>query len=362
MSSGVRKFPRLVWILLLFVAFPGSALAVEDADGGGGALNSIGSLLADFIANIWHPAFVLISISAVVSGLILLGVSLFKFYKASEPGSNATYGSSLATMIIAGVLIAFPSAAGIGMESLLGDSAGDGVLLGVSYSIDETASNPSVYSQIMGSSFAPSSVKNCFDLKNNTGPAECMAGNIANNIVPAAIRVLKAIVFLAGLVGALSALFGARRASDGRERSNGLITRGITSLLIMYSPFLLEVSTSTLFGSSIDSTIISSGFNNNSSLLSYTGNNVPDVLKSYVQIIEHAFVILVFFGYWSFIRGWFMVKGVSESGRQAGSYGMAAVYIVAGVLLANSQASTCVVATTVSGSSDLLGGACHAVL
>jgi uncharacterized membrane protein HdeD (DUF308 family) len=69
---------------------------------------------------------------------------------------------------------------------------------------------------------------------------------------------------------------------------------------------------------------------------------------AYSQLLSNAFVILVFFGAWAFVRGVFMFKGVAE-GKQQGSYGMAFTYTIAGIMLANAKFSTCLILGTVGG-------------
>ena len=123
----------------------------------------------------------------------------------------------------------------------------------------------------------------------------------------------------------------------------------------MNSPLFFSLATTTLLGD-IDSPLGSVGhLNAGSSLLTYPTESTLEIVQRYTELIGHSFTILAFFGAWAFVRGIFMIKSVAEAGRQGGSYGMAATYIIAGILLANSKFSACLILGSVGGEGMGLG-------
>lgn len=317
-------------------------------------VNTVGDALKGFVENVWNPLFLLISVLAAVGGLWMMARGLMKLTEAAhDRNGRHHYGPGIAWIVVGAMLIALPDAAGIGMTSVLGAARGGGTLTGAGLDYNNGITG-SWYSAMTGGSAAVGGVDNCISASD---PAVCMASNIARNAVPMGVMAIFSLVFLSGLVGFAMTLIDMAKGSEGHGHSKGHVTRLVTTALLMNAPLAFNFMANTMFGSGLDSTISDVGLNGSSSLLTYTSGSTIDIVVRYSRLIGYGFTILTFFGAWAYVRGIFMVKGVAENGKNGGSYGMAAVYIVAGVLMANAKASTCIILNT-AGGSGLSAGFC----
>ncbi|NTF17188.1 hypothetical protein G6L37_01930 [Agrobacterium rubi] len=314
--------------------------------------STIGDRLAAMVNDAWNPIFLLVAVAAGLGGIFLFAKGLMKLVDASSDRSNTGFAPGLTYIALAAALIALPDAAGMGMTSILGAARGGGTLdsSGLDYSDSGTAAG-NFLTQINGGLASVGGVENCL---NSETPAACMAKNIATNVIPMAVYALFAMVFIFGLIiFAMTLVEIAKSSESPNQRSQGGITKLITAVLLMNAPLAFGLVSTTLFGT--DGTIGANGLTSiNSGLLSYPSGSSLEIVKRYTELIGHAFVILTFFGAWAFVRGVFMIKGTIE-GRQQGSMGMAGVYIVAGVLMANAKMSTCFILNTVGGASMAAG-------
>lgn len=316
--------------------------------------NTLGEKLVGLIDNVWNPLFLLIALLAALGGIFMMAKGLMKLAEASADRGGKGFAPGLMWIVVGSLLLALPDTAGMGMSTVLGSARGGGTLTGVGLDYKDEITGD-WFTQMTGGSLAPGDVVNCI---NADDPAVCMARNIAVNAVPMAIMVLFSLVFLAGLAGFAMTLVDWAKNSDQPGSSKSHISRLVVCALLMNAPVAFGFMSQTIFGNS--NSTISTNFGNlngDSSLLKYTGGSQIDIVKRYSALIGYSFTILAFFGAWAYVRGIFMIKGVAEAGRQAGSYGMAGVYMVAGILMANAKASTCVIMKT-TGGSGLAAGFC----
>jgi hypothetical protein len=333
---------------VFFLAMAASALAKDDTVDSG---NNIGEMLRRIIGDIWNPFFLLIALLAGLGGIWMMGKGLMKMVEAANDRGGKGYSPAIAFVIVGAMLIALPDAAGVGAMSVLGSARGGDTLSSAGLDYNDNGMSGSFLDSITGGLASAVTPENCLD---SGAPAVCMAHNIAANAVPMGIMTIFSLVFLGGMVSFAYTLMDMAKNADGRDNSKGHLTRLVMAILLMNAPIAFGFITTTVFGS-IDSPIGTDGLVTSSALLKYDGGSALEIVKTYSQLIAHGFTILSFFGVWAYVRGIFMIKGVAESGKQAGSYGMAAVYMIAGMLMANSKASVCVVMTTVGGPSMATG-------
>jgi hypothetical protein len=267
-----------------------------------------------------------------------------KMAAAAQDRGNGSYGSAIAYILAAALLIALPESSGMGMTTVFGDQ-GRSKLQSAGLDYDDNGITTDLLASLTGGPGNVGTVNNCL---NNAQPAVCMSSNIARNIIPMAVMALFSLTFLAGLIIAgTTILQWAKSTERGQSDGKSFLLRIITAVLLMNASVLFRIATKTAMGQ--DSPISDLGHINASSpLLEYKSTSANTVFQAYSQLLSNAFVILVFFGAWAFVRGVFMFKGVSE-GRQQGSYGMAFTYTIAGILLANAKFSTCLILGTVGG-------------
>lgn len=317
------------------------------------ATSTIGDRLKSIVNEAWNPIFLLVAVGAALGGIFMFAKGLMKLVAASSDRTQQGYAPGLTYMAIAAGLIALPDAAGMGMTSILGAAKGGSTLgsTGLDYSDSAGSTAANFLTAMNGNLASVTAVENCLV---SATPAACMAKNIALNVIPMAVYALFAMVFIFGLVIFAMTLVEMARSSDNPNNNRGgNITKLVTAVLLMNAPLAFGLMSMTLFGA--DGTIGTSGLTAvNSPLLTYTSGSKIEIVKKYSELIGHAFVILTFFGAWSFVRGVFMIKATME-GRQQGTLGMAGVYIVAGVLLANAKMSTCFILNTVGGASMAAG-------
>jgi hypothetical protein len=345
----MRKLNGLNWFLVPAMLAAGEARA--------DTTNTLGEKLVGLIDNVWNPLFLLIAVVAAVGGVWMMAKGLMKLAHASSQNGNSNsflWAPGLTWIIVGAMLIALPDTAGMGMNTIFGSARGAGTLSGAGLDYKDGVTGD-YFTAMTGGIVKPGDVTDCIGADD---PAVCMAKNIAVNAVPMGIMVLFSLVFLAGLAGAAMTLVEMAKNSDQPGQSKSHITRLVVSVLLMNAPMAFSFMSKTMFGSS--ESAISSTFGNlnaSSSLLKYTTGSEIDIVIRYSALIGYCFTILAFFGAWAYVRGIFMVKGVAEAGRNAGSYGMAGVYMVAGILMANAKASTCVIMKT-TGGAGLAAGFC----
>lgn len=305
---------------------------------------TVGSTLEQFIDDVGNPLLMVIFFCSAVGGLFLFIRGFFKLAEASQDRGGGGYGSGIGYIVAAAILIALPDAAGMGMNSLLGDVRGGGTLGsgGLDYN-DNTADSGTFLDQLMsGTNKSVGAANNCFGA---ASPMTCVAENLAKNIVPVAVYVLFALTFLIGFLGFAATIFKIVQSNDRRESTGGQVGRLALCALLMNSPFLLTLINTTI--GVTDSPITVGGLNSGSSMLTYSVGGTNATLAQYAQLIQYSLWILAFFGAWAFIRGIAMMKNVSEQGSQGGSYAMAGVFIVGGVLMVNMKFSICLIITTI---------------
>lgn len=336
----------------------GQALAdikevAEDA-GAGGTAQTIGAVLKQLIDNVWNPLFLLIAVIAALGGIFMMARGLMKLAEAANDRGGRGYAPGLVWVVIGAMLVALPDAAGMGMQTVFGAAKGGGALDGTGLDYNDGIGGDFL-SAMTGGTLSPGGVTNCIG-SGVSEPAVCMAKNLATNAVPMGIMALFSLVFLAGLVGFATTLIEMAKSSEGRDQSKSHITRLVICAMLMNAPMAFSFMNTTVFGST-QSTLSLTGLNTSSDLLKYNSGSSIDIVVKYSALVAYSFTILAFFGAWAYIRGIFMVKGVAEGGRSAGSYGMAGVYMVAGILMANAKASTCVILKT-TGGAGLAAGFC----
>jgi hypothetical protein len=319
------------------------------------AQDTIGNRLQAIVTDTWNPLFLLVAVGSGLGGLWMFARGLMKVAVLSERMGGANdHGimPAVSFMAVGAALVALPDAAGMGMMSILGSARGGSTLGSSGLDFSDTGTSGSWLTGITGGTVGVGGVENC--LADTVAPAACMAKNIATNVIPMAVMALFAAVFIAGLIIFATSLIAIARGqeSNGRHGQSGVITKMVAAVLLMNAPVAFNLSTQTLLGR--EGTINSIGNVSDSDLLRYTTGSSLEIVKKYTELIGHAFTILVFFGAWSFVRGIFMIKGMVE-GKQQGSFGMAGVYIVAGVLMANAKVSTCFILNTVGGASMAAG-------
>lgn len=342
----MRILNRLNWFLVPALMAAGEARADTS--------NTLGEKLVGLIDNVWNPLFLLIAVVAAVGGIWMMAKGLMKLAEAANDRGGKGFAPGLIWVIVGAMLIALPDTAGMGMSTIFGSARGSGTLTGAGLDYKDGITGD-YFKAMTGGTVAAGDVANCLVADD---PAVCMARNIAVNAVPMAIMVLFSLVFLAGLAGFAMTLVEMAKNSDQQGQSKSHVTRLVVSALLMNAPMAFSFMSQTMFGTSTST--LTGAFGNldpDSSLLKYTSGSSIDIVKRYSALIGYCFTILAFFGAWAYVRGIFMVKGVAEAGRNAGSYGMAGVYMVAGILMANAKASTCVIMKT-TGGAGLAAGFC----
>ncbi len=324
------------------------AFAIEKA-------STVGDAIRNMLLDVWNPLLLLTVMCAGLGGIYLLIRGVLKFVETSQRGGGSGYGSGLAHIALAAFLIALPQASGMGMNTIFGEARGGGTLMSGGLDYDDNGMSGDYLQSLMGGTAGVGNVENCIG---NSAPAVCMSKNIAQNVIPMAVMMLFALSFLGGLAIAAATIVQWAKSTDRSEQSKNNIMKIVTAILLMNASVLFRLATTTLMGQ--DAPISDLGhLTANSPLLSYPVNSSIEVVQHYSQLIGNAFTILVFFGAWAFIRGLFMIKAVAEAGRQGGSNGMAATYIIAGMLMANAKFSTCLILSTVGGF-DMGAGFCTA--
>jgi len=306
---------------------------------------TLGSRLAAISEELWTPFVFLISCGSFIAGLFLLGIGLTKLAKQHET-RGGLWESGLAHLFAAALLISLPDAAGVGLRTLYGTTAAGNSLgiTGLDVGQDGGVPGGNPMSEMLGNLASVGQVDDCLV---KDAPAACMGANIARNAIPMAVWTLFAFATLAGLFQFASAIMDLVKGQQQGGPPKGLAVKFITAILLINSIGLYTLASRTVLGNE-DNPIGKGGLNASSNMLTYTVEPTFEVLKKYAELIGHAFTILAFFGAWAFVRGVFMLRSTAE-GKGQGSFGMAMVYIVAGILLANAKYSSCVIMTTLGG-------------
>lgn len=329
----IARFAATAALVLL----PGAAYAQSE---------TIGEKLRSISQELWSPFLFLIACVSFAAGLALLAMGLLKLARQNET-REGIWKSGLSHIVAATLLISLPDAAGAGLITVFSEAASGGAsaLAGLELDADGGAS---ITSGLVGGVTGMANVGSVQNCLTSSTPATCMARNIAVNAIPMAIWTLFGMTFLLGLIGFASAIFDITRSQGQGGLPKGWSTKVVTSILLMNGATLFTMATSTVLGRQ-DGPINEQGLNSGSSMLSYPANSSISIVQQYAEMIGHCFTILAFFGAWAFIRGIFLVKAAAEGRTQSGSYGMSAVFIVAGILLANAKYSACVALTTMGG-------------
>ncbi|AOG03411.1 putative membrane protein (plasmid) [Bosea sp. RAC05] len=334
---------------------PAALLVMGPASGAfaqGDTSNTLGQSIFGAMGDMVGPILVAISFFAFLVGIFLVGKGIMKFKDASSHHGGGV-GPAAFTLMAGVLLIALPEASGIGMTSVMGTGglfgSGDLQAARVMDAADDGTGKASTITRRVLGFTTPKGVENCLVFTGTDNRADavgCMAKNIANNVVPVGIIAVFAFVFLAGL-WQLGSAFGelAKQEQNRGSLPNGWWMKVFTAILMMNGPFLLQAASKSVTGQV--GPIGGTGLQEGSSLLRYT--NVGGVFTQYESLIGYCFTILALFGVMAFVRGLFIMKSAGE-GRSNSTMGHGIVFMVAGVLLANSKVSTCVIMNTMMGS------------
>jgi len=319
--------------------------AASVASGPAWAQPTLGDRLASIGGELWTPFVFLIACGSFLGGLALLGIGLMKLAKQHET-RGGLWESGLAHLLAAALLISLPDAAGVGLKTVYGTTAVGTTLGSAALDVGQDGAAPgsNPMSGLVGNLATVGTVEDCLA---KDAPAACMGANIARNAIPMAVWTLFAFATLAGLFQFASAIMDLVKGQQQGGPPKGLAVKFITAILLINSIGLYTLASKTVLGNE-DNPIGEGGLNASSNMLTYSVEPAFEVLKKYAELIGHAFTILAFFGAWAFVRGVFMLRSAAE-GKGQGSFGMAMVYIVAGILLANAKYSTCVIMTTLGG-------------
>lgn len=340
----LRKLTTISLLSLLATSSLAYAAGGDESAYGG---PTIGGTLSRIISDSWNPVFILVVVLMAVTGIYFIARGLVKCVEAAQNNGRSGFGSAIAYLFAGAMLVALPDVAGIGMTSMFNYARGGGTLHSAELDYNDQGMDGSFLGSIAGNLVNPGGVRSCVG-EGVEAPATCIASNLSSNVVPMGIYAIFAIVFIVGLITFALAIIELAKATERGDQSKGKFTKLITSILLMNAPMFYTVISTTMLGS-IDNPITVDGYQSGSELLKYPMNSNIQVVKNFSELIGHAFRILAFFGAWAFVRGIFMIKGVAE-GRQQGSYGMAMTYMIAGILMANSKFSACIILGTFGGS------------
>lgn len=299
---------------------------------------TIGGLLSNLLTDIWQPILLLVVILCAVIGLVHVVKGMVALVRVTRESSGPEgYGRATLTIVGGVILLVIPDVAGLGMMSILGNVSGGGTLGSSALDYREaTEYGGDLLSEIMGGTVNPGPVEPCLSFtgreKDNVVlVVQCMAKNLALNVVPIASFVLFALAFIIGFAGL--ALNIAKFAQSTGPRNQSLLLVPIcANVLLMNASFLFKVMAETLFTSS-GQVLNGNILNANSSLLAWSATEGE--IQPWCELLSRSSLVLAFFGILAFVRGLYMLKAVSEHGRQCGSYGIACVFVVSGLMLAN---------------------------
>ena len=301
--------------------------------------STLGQTLANFISNVWQPFFLLVATLSAIAGIFLLIRALFRIIEVSrQPFGFEGLSSAIISLISGILLLVLPDLAGIGMLTVLGDVQGGNSLGGnaLDYN-DRIGYQGDFINQIFGGITNVGAVESCINLNenyssNSTNAIGCMVRNLAVNVIPIAVFLLFSITFIIGFTGLAVNIIGLIKATQRQARISSILTSMLFNVLLMNIPFLFRTVGNTIIAPT-DSVISGNAINTSSSLLSWTATDTN--YQVWCNLFSQLIIILLFFGIFAFVRGVYMLKVLSETGRQGGTYSMASVYMIAGLLLAN---------------------------
>ena len=311
---------------------------------------TFGQSIANLIGNIWQPFFLLIAALSAIIGIFLFIRGLIRIAEVSrQPLGFEGVSTAIITIVTGVLLLVLPDVTGIGMLTVLGEIQGNSTLGGTALDFnDRIGYQGDFLALIFGGIANVEPVQACINLGenplgNSSNVIECMARNVARNVIPIAIFTLFAITFIIGFAGLALNIIGLIRASQRQLRTTSILASMLFNVILMNVPFLFRIIANTLI-TPTDSVLTSNGINSTSSLLSWTATDSD--FQVWCDLFSHFTIILLFFGAFAFVRGIYMIKVVAEYGRQGGSYGMASVYVIAGIFLANMKTIMGLVAGT----------------
>lgn len=308
------------------------------------AQESVGFRLDEILKDITGPLIFFISMACLIGGI---GIAVKGLMKLKDSGGQSSEtGPALAMLLAATLLIALPEAAGVGMLTMTGSNTGiisQSDIRGVSVALDDSAP------QSLEAPSAPWAAP--VDCYSSGEPVPCMAANVAKNVVPIGVVATFVVAFIAGLWGLGHSLFELTKVQGGRPLPEGWGGKIIFNIVLLNASFLFQTVSQTILGQG--GTVGAQGVNTSHSLLKYQISNSA-ALEQYQTLIGHVFTIMALFGVFAFVRGVFICKAAGE-GRQGGTYSHGFIFMIAGILLANSKLSTCLVLNTLLGSSGTFG-------
>ncbi len=342
--NAVTKFQWYASFILFSICFPTQAYSQTSS-------GTLGHTLANFISNVWQPFFLLVVTLSAVTGLFLFIRGLFRVIEISHQSFGLEgLNTAIVTLVTGALLLTLPDIAGFGMLTVLGEIQGGDTLGGGSLDYhDQLGYQGNFLNQVFGSMANVEPVQSCIKLdgnisNNSSNIVGCMVGNLARNVIPIAIFILFVFAFIIGFAGLASNIIGLIKTTQRQTRISSILASMLFNVTLMNIPFLFRIIANTLISPSA-SVLTSNGINSSSSLLVWTATETN--FQDWCDLFTHFTIILLFFGALAFVRGVYMIKIVSEVGRQGGSYGMASVYMIAGILLANLKTIMLILSGTV---------------
>ncbi|MFC4236103.1 hypothetical protein ACFOY8_12770 [Thalassospira xianhensis] len=307
-----------------------AVMAVTTSPAFAQAVNSTGAMVAETGKAVDPFMILLVGVSYLI-GVWLLGSALILLGKQDQ---NTSWGDVLLRAAGGSLMVSLPSALGVGLGTLLGETD--------NYQRD-------------GSSFGEPSV--CIGSgASSEGPLACILKNVEVNLVPVFIDVAFAFMVLFGLFMIAKSIYSMAVSHAQGQRGQGASWQGnlILGIILTNLPAFLHTIEETLGVG--DGVLSEEGFNSSSSLLSYTGPSSSGVqfLAEYTAALNSLLTIFVMFGIVAIIRGFFILKAVSDGGSQK-SFGAGVTHIVGGVALANAKFTICIVTNTVLGIGNASG-------
>jgi hypothetical protein len=299
-----------------------AAAAASLAAGQAHAQSSLGNLVGHVADDIWQPFWILLLGGAFILGMWLVATGLGKLREGGHGHHGSGHTEGIARVVGGALLIGLPDTLGYGIGTF--------------------------YSTVTGHSMGSAAIGGTTDCTTGGG-VTCVAQNVAQNLVPVFVEVSFGLFFLFGAYLIASAIheLATSHAAGHKQGAKGALTRAFMGALCCNIPYLFSAIEGTL--GITGGSIITSGFDTSSSMLSYSGGS-SSVLANYSQLIGFVFQILVMFGVMSVWKGITYLRAYAE-GNERGGAGPGLTHVVGGALLANAKYTTCVVATTFIGNS-----------
>lgn len=330
-----------------------TAMAAFAATAAPALANDLGTRVQEAIRDMSGPAIYLIAFLAFGGGLFLFGKGLADMVKTSA-GQQGSYGGPLTSVGVGAILIVLPYIAGVGLVSVFGSAS----TLGASdmthnFYLDETGGDAASRSARLAGLATVTPPVSCVEVD---ATVECMARNVAKNLVPVGVLAILVACFVMGLAQLFSLLGKAVKGSNnGQGLPEGWFVKVVVAVVLMNAATLLSLTTNTLMGGG--DVIGERGLNTGSALLGYSmPNSVDGPWQKYEEMVGHILVILTLFGVFAFARGLTVISAASD-GRGGGTatVGGGVMFVVAGVMLVNAKRTTCLILTTVLGDGNSFG-------